>query len=53
MKTKKQIQKALRVAMGRDMSQWMINSLTPDRGYGVPIDNIWAVVEPLLFPKKK
>lgn len=30
----------LRAAMEADMQQWFTNSLTPDRGYETPIDNL-------------
>lgn len=36
--------KELRVAMWKDFEQHMIDSLTPDRGYPFPTDNIEALI---------
>ncbi len=38
----------LRCAFAADLQQHMIDSLTPDRGYELPIDNLKALFETLL-----
>jgi len=34
----------IKTAMEADFQQWFTNSLTPDRGYPFPIDNVKALI---------
>lgn len=38
------LDKRIRNAVEADFQQWMIQSLTPDRGYMTPIDNVRALI---------
>lgn len=44
--------KELQEAMEKDFRQQMIDSLTPDRGYGFPTDNVYALVAKYWLNKK-
>lgn len=44
------LDKRIRKAVEADLQQWMIQSLTPDRGYMTPIDNVRALILELLPP---
>lgn len=43
--------KALSKAMQADQQQWFSQILTPDRGYGYPMDHVIRVVEMILRAK--
>lgn len=43
--------KKLREALDKDFSQFMINSLTPDRGYPTPVDNVEEFITKLVFAR--
>ncbi len=44
------LDKRIRKAVEADFKQWMIDSLTPDRGYLTPIDNVRALILELVPP---
>jgi len=44
------LDKRIRKAVEADLQQWMIDSLTPDRGYLTPIDNVRALIRELVPP---
>lgn len=44
------LDKRIRKAVEADFQQWMIQSLTPDRGYMTPIDNVRALILELVPP---
>lgn len=47
-----ELDKKIRKAVEADFQQWMIQSLTPDRGYMTPIDNVKALILALISQKK-
>lgn len=44
------LDKRIRQAVEADFQQWMIDSLTPDRGYLTPIDNVRTLILELVPP---
>jgi hypothetical protein len=44
------LDKRIRKAVEADFQQWMIDSLTPDRGYMTPIDNVRSLIRELVPP---
>ena len=43
----------IRKAVEADIQQYLTDGLTPDRGYGTPIDNVRALILKLLFVATK
>ncbi len=46
------MEKRVRKAVEADFQQWMTQSLTPDRGYMTPIDNVRALILELVPPNE-
>jgi hypothetical protein len=45
--------KQLRSAFLKDNYQFMVNSLTPTRGYSIPVDNIAALIDSIIAKRTK
>lgn len=47
--TPQELKERIRTAVEADIQQFLTDSLTPDRGYDTPVDNVTKLVKELLL----